>query len=178
MPFARRLVETTDRAFTAVTSSTPLARFIRMELAPIVLPGFAAVRRVRRLMFRTISQTAIDYRESPLSEGRAGGIEGGDRLPWVEHASASGDNFVPLASLDWQVHVYGEAPAALRSTCESRSVALHTCPWGSGPQTAGLARDAAYLVRPDGYVALARPTDAAAAVARYLDSRGITARGV
>ena len=34
-------------------------------------------------MFRTISQTAVNYRGSSLSEGRAGAVHGGDRLPWV-----------------------------------------------------------------------------------------------
>ncbi|MGH9411703.1 MAG: FAD-dependent monooxygenase [Vicinamibacterales bacterium] len=177
IPFARRLIDTTDRVFTAVTSSTTLARFIRMEVAPIALPAFTVARRVRRLLFRTVSQTSINFRGSGLSEGRAGGVEGGDRLPWVERADATGDNFVPLTSLDWQIHTYGEAPAALRSICESRRLALHTFPWGPGPQAAGLARDAVYLVRPDGYVALAAAaTDGPAAIARYLDARGIVTR--
>ncbi|HEY3883787.1 MAG TPA: hypothetical protein VGL62_01170, partial [Vicinamibacterales bacterium] len=67
----------------------------------------------------------------------------------------------------------GEAPAALRSACASRNLALHVFAWGPGAQTARLARDAVYLVRPDGYVALAAATDGAAAVARYLDTRGL-----
>lgn len=128
-------------------------------------------------MFRTVSQTAITYRGSGLSEGRAGEVEGGDRLPWVEQANGNGDNFLPLRSLDWQVHAYGEASAALRSTCESRGLALHVFPWGPSPSAAGLARDGVYLVRPDGYVGVAAATDTAATVARYLDSRGILARG-
>lgn len=177
MPFARRLVETTDRAFTAVTSSTALARFVRMELAPLVLPGVTAARRARRFMFRTVSQTSINYRGSALSEGRVRDLEGGDRLPWVEKADPNGDNFAPLTSLDWQVHVYGQAPAALRSVCESRNLALCVFPWGASPETAGVERDALYLVRPDGHVALAAASDAAAAVARYLDNRGIRPRG-
>ena len=176
IPFARRLIETTDRAFTAVTSSTTLARFIRMELAPLVLPRFTAVRRARRFMFRTVSQTSINYRGSGLSEGRVRELEGGDRLPWVEQADANGDNFAPLTSLDWQVHVYGQAPAAVRSVCESQALALHVFPWGAGPDTAGLERDAVYLVRPDGHVALAASADAASAVARYLDNHGVLPR--
>jgi hypothetical protein len=41
---------------------------------------------------------------------------------------------------------------------------------------AGLKRNAAYLVRPDGYVALADPAGSATAVASYLDARNLTAR--
>jgi len=39
---------------------------------------------------------------------------------------------------------------------------------------AGLRRNAVYLVRPDGYVALADPAGGAAAVTSYLDARGLT----
>jgi hypothetical protein len=39
--------------------------------------------------------------------------------------------------------------------------------------TAGLRRNSLYLVRPDGYIALADPKANAATVASYLDERGI-----
>ncbi len=67
----------------------------------------------RRLLFRTISQTALNYRRSSLSDGRAGSVHGGDRLPWV--TADSNDNFAPLTSLDWQVHVYGSAASEIRA---------------------------------------------------------------
>ena len=38
---------------------------------------------------------------------------------------------------------------------------------------AGLARNAAYLVRPDGYVALADPAASAITLQTYLDARGL-----
>ena len=81
--FARRLVATTDRAFTGVTSSGAIARLVRMQIVPLLMPLLSKFSAVRRLMFRTVSQTAVNYRESPLSEGRAGAVHGGDRLPWV-----------------------------------------------------------------------------------------------
>ena len=70
--FARRLVATTDWAFTAVTSSGTIARGVRLNVVPLVVPmifGFAATRR---FMFRTVSQTGVNYRDSRLSEGRGG----------------------------------------------------------------------------------------------------------
>ena len=30
-----------------------------------------------------------------------------DRLPWAELEGAARDNFVSLATLDWQLHIYG-----------------------------------------------------------------------
>ena len=168
--FARRLVETTDRAFTSVTSPTALARFVRLTVVPAVLPRLVAFAAVRRAMFRTVSQTAINYRGSSLSVGTAGTVHGGDRLPWVK-PEATGDNFAPLRSLDWQVHVYGKPTSALQAVCGQRKLALHVFPWRPEIEATGLRRDAAYLIRPDGYVALADADARAEAVAAYFDAR-------
>jgi len=144
--FARRLVATTDRAFQLVTRSGRLASSVRVHVAPRLISALSRLRSVRRLMFRTVSQTAIEYRESDLSEGRAGRVRGGDRLPWVDEP----DNFRPLESLDWQVHVYGATTRELAAGCESHGLRLHVFPWSRSSARAGLARDASYLVRPDG----------------------------
>ena len=80
--FARRLVATTDQAFTEVTSPSAMARLVRLHIVPLVLPLAFAFQAMRRFMFRTISQTGVNYRDSSLSEGRAGAVTtGGDRLP-------------------------------------------------------------------------------------------------
>jgi 2-polyprenyl-6-methoxyphenol hydroxylase-like FAD-dependent oxidoreductase len=147
--FAQRLVATTDRAFTFVTNEGPIARFVRLEVVPRLIPAVMRLDAVRRYMFRTVSQIMIRYRDSPISAGRAGKVHGGDRLPWVD------DNFAPLASLQWQVHVYGEAREGLGEACFALALPLHRFPWSPAAAHAGLRQDALYLVRPDGYVALA-----------------------
>jgi 2-polyprenyl-6-methoxyphenol hydroxylase-like FAD-dependent oxidoreductase len=170
--FARRLVATTDRAFTVVTSRGPLARRIRVRVVPRMVPVLFRLKAVRRLMFRTVSQTMISYRHSALSAGTAGGVRGGDRLPWVRLGGAD-DNFAPLESLDWRVHVYGDPTAALSLACGQRGLALDVFPWEASMARAGLVRNAAYLVRPDGHVALADPEASALTLQRYLDARGL-----
>ena len=169
--FARRLVSTTDQAFTGVTSDGTIARHVRLDVVPFVIPMIFSFAATRRFMFRTISQTAVNYRGSPLSEGRAGRIHGGDRLPWVATDSNEADNFTPLTSLDWQVHVYGSATPDIQAVCQERTLPLHVFPWRQESGRAGLRRNAVYLVRPDGYVALAAPEGDAAAIASYLDAR-------
>ena len=82
--FARRLVATTDQAFTGVTSHGAFARLMRLRIVPLLFPFLFKLATVRRLMFRTVSQTAVNYRGSSLSKGRAGTVHGGDRLPWVK----------------------------------------------------------------------------------------------
>ncbi len=171
--FARRLVATTDRAFTAVTSTGALARLIRLHIVPLLLPSLYSLTAVRRLMFRTVSQTAVNYHGSSLSKGQAGEVHGGDRLPWVNPALNSGDNFAPLTSLAWQIHVYGEAQPEIRRLCDERSLPLHVFPWSPKAARAGLGRNAVYLLRPDGYVALADREGRAPAVASYLDARNL-----
>jgi hypothetical protein len=113
-----------------------------------------------------------------LSEGRAGSVEGGDRLPWVEPESPDigEDNFTPLSSLDWQVHVYGEASAEIRTACDRRKLPLRVFAWSPAMGRAGLRRDAVYLVRPDGYIALADSAGSAKALAAYLDVRKLKPR--
>jgi 2-polyprenyl-6-methoxyphenol hydroxylase-like FAD-dependent oxidoreductase len=175
--FARRLVATTDRAFTAVTSSSAPARAVRMHVVPILLSPLAALPAFRRVAFRTVSQTSINYRGSPLSKGHAGNIHGGDRLPWVPfESSPCGDNFIPLTSLAWQVHVYGCARPEIRALCVERQVALHEFGWQASMERAGLQRDGLYLVRPDGYIGLAAPAQSSATLAAYLDSNAIRQR--
>jgi hypothetical protein len=155
---------------------------VRLRVTPLLAPLIFAFRTMRRFMFRTVSQTAVNYRESSLSEGRAGAVRGGDRLPWVKMdwnseavgAGQCSDNFAPLTSLDWQIHVYGEALPEMRAVCKERRLALHVFPWCPGMKRTGLQRDAAYLVRPDGYVALADGEGGAATVAAYLDARQLT----
>jgi 2-polyprenyl-6-methoxyphenol hydroxylase-like FAD-dependent oxidoreductase len=169
--FARRLVATTDQVFTGVTSDGTIARHVRLNIVPAIAPTMFSFKAWRRFMFRTISQTSVNYRGSSLSEGRAGGVHGGDRLPWVKPSSNEADNFTPLTSLAWQVHVYGTAPSELQTACHDRSLPLHVFPWRGEMKRTGLQRDAAYLVRPDGYVALASPQGRATAITSYLDAR-------
>ena len=175
--FAQRLVATTDRAFTGVTSSSAWARLVRLHIVPLVFPLLFKFKVLRRFMFRTVSQTLVNYRESSLSEGRAGRVHGGDRLPWITVTTAQGggskDNFAPLTSLAWQVHVYGEAKAEIQAACEQRKLPLHVFPWTQTMDKAGLQRNALYLVRPDGYIGLVDGGSRASAINAYLDKRKI-----
>src|SRR5262249_20034221 len=146
--FARRLVATTDRGFTVVTKQGAVARWVRTRLVPLLAPVLFRLAPVRRLLFHTVSQIGVNYRHSPLSVGVAGAVRGGDRLPWVETEPGQ-DNFPPLASLRWQVHVYGEPRGGLAAVCAELQLPLHVFAWQQAMRRAGLLRAALYLVRPD-----------------------------
>ena len=165
---------TTDRAFALVAGRGLVGRAFRAALLPLVGRLVGGSARLRRLLFRVVSQTRVTYREGPLSAGRAGRVRAGDRLPWVPFAG--GDNFAPLASLDWQVHVHGQATDCLLTAAAAAGLTVHEFPWGEAAEKAGLRRDATYLVRPDGHVAAASAAGDAGWLTEYLGRHGLTFR--
>jgi 2-polyprenyl-6-methoxyphenol hydroxylase-like FAD-dependent oxidoreductase len=172
--FARRLVRTTDRLFRLVATRSAIGGVWRESVVPRLVSAFSRLRPVLRMAFRSISQIEISYRHGPIGVGSAGSVHGGDRLPWVE--GPDGGNSAPLTGLDWQVHVYGTASEPLRTSVQSHGLELVAFPWTEAAQAAGLARDAAYLVRPDGYVALAEPQQRVAELEGFLSRLHIVAR--
>lgn len=169
--FARRLVATTDRVFSFATAEGRIADILRMRVAPLLFPFAISFEPVREFMFRTVSQIMLNYRGGPLSLGAAGHVHGGDRLPWAPADGA--DNFETLAMMDWQVHVYGSAAPELAAWCAAQNVPLRIFAWRPEHETAGLARDALYLLRPDTYVALADSSGTTDALDRYFRDQGI-----
>ncbi|HEV9037577.1 MAG TPA: FAD-dependent monooxygenase, partial [Puia sp.] len=141
--FARRLVASTDKAFAFVNRRGSLASEVRTHIVPNLFPVLFRKRAVRRVAFRVVSQTGIQYRGSALSEGTAHGIHGGDRLPWLMRQ----DNYGVLQSMDWQIHCYGEASKDLTEWCSRSSIPLHVfSPAGA------IHRGTICLIRPDGHI--------------------------
>src|SRR5262249_16246495 len=148
-----------------VSPSWPM-RMARRWLTPLI-PGLMRIGAARRFMFRAISQIAFAYRESPISAGSAGRVRGGDRLPWFQLANGAA-NHGCLGDLDWQVHVYGEAPKSLETCCMRHGLALRQFPWNQAARAAGFEHNALYLVRPDGHVGLVAPKEDVSALEHYL----------
>jgi len=58
---------------------------VRTRILPYWLSTVLRFHKTRRLLFKTISQTVIDYRKSSLSDGSGSrSIRSGDRFPWFE----------------------------------------------------------------------------------------------
>lgn len=169
--FARQLLVTTDRMFGFMTSTGKLAEIVRVWLLPYVLPALASIRPFREWRFRSVSQIAVNYRGSALSEGSAGKVAGGDRLPWV--SAAGHDNHAPLAEIGWQVHVYGKAAPEIAAWCRDNNVPLHVFAFTQAHAKAGLTRGALTLIRPDTYIALASARPSAQMLRHYFAERRI-----
>ena len=154
MGFARQLLQSTDRAFRLIASDGSIGRVWRTGLLPHVIRAVAAFKGTPRFAFRLVSQIQIAYHDSALSAGRAGKLRGGDRLPWLPVGDAN--NFEPLTSRDWQLHVYGEPGPGVRRLAYNTGLPLHGYIHGEKAQAAGIPAGTVCLVRPDGYIAMVR----------------------
>ncbi|WP_353815124.1 FAD-dependent monooxygenase [Agromyces sp. SYSU T00266] len=150
-PVALKLVATTDRIFSNVTSEAELAHTIRGRMIPTVGPVLAPM--LPRILggeriFGLISQIRIRYRMSPRRASRSQVRDDivGKRLPY---AGADPSNFDALRSFRWQVHGYGAPAELVRAVAGSLGLEHHVFP----PAAGRLRSDRLYLVRPDGFVA-------------------------
>ena len=143
LPFARELVATTDRAFTGATRASAWAGFVRTQLAPRLLPLALRLPLFRRRLFRTISQIAIAYPQSVLSQGHIAAAAGGQRLPWVD------GRYELLHPPGWHLLHVGPVPPAVAAWAGRWSL-----PVSAVAAAAGEAPGTVYLVRPDGYLGL------------------------
>ena len=140
--FARRLVRTTDQAFTIATAQGELANLVRVRVAPVVVPAALRFEASREWAFRAVFQIGVKYRHSPLSDGKAGRIYGGDRMPWV--VAQGIDNHEPLAKPIWQAQVYGVASPELAASCAESDCRCRRFR-GRPNMRAGLMQNALYV---------------------------------
>lgn len=176
-PVGRRVLRFTDRAFTAATSTSPLVRFTRTRIAPALIPVALISRAGRAYAFRIISQLAIRYRGSPLSQEGSHpprrGPRAGDRLPdaAILHDGRSTTLHGCLARPGWQLLLCGPSdawPVSQVTPVRDAYPELVTIHYLSTTQAPGVLHDpdghalrrlglplrdaAAYLIRPDGHI--------------------------
>jgi 2-polyprenyl-6-methoxyphenol hydroxylase-like FAD-dependent oxidoreductase len=166
-PVAQRLLATTDRAFAFVVSDAKGAAWLRTRAVPRLLAFAMRFRAVREFAFRTIAQIGIAYRKSPLSLTEIGWPRGapaaGDRFPWLGVALVPGgppiDLFTRLDAKRFTWIVFGDAPAGALPPALAEAIdTVVVPPLPANTRLLARARIAppmAFLVRPDGYIALA-----------------------
>ncbi|TQV94700.1 PheA/TfdB family FAD-binding monooxygenase [Cordyceps javanica] len=172
--FARKLVATTDQVFTFMTKRGLIAGLIRSVFFSYIMPVLFSFRAVRRRAFRGLSQFVLSYTGTTLAGANAasGGVQAGERLPWVE---INGDNnHASLAHIEWQLHVYGTASEQMVVWCKAHGLRLTVFGWTAQYGAAGLLEDAAYLFRPDTYIALVDPKADIHNIEQYFSKRQIS----
>jgi 2-polyprenyl-6-methoxyphenol hydroxylase-like FAD-dependent oxidoreductase len=178
VPVARRLLETTDRAFMLVVNDSWIAGLLRTHVLARVAAFALGLEPVRRLVFRIVSQIGIQYRSSALSQSSVelpgDAPRAGDRFPWLKlKFSTQGpveDLFSKLDDLRFHLLVAGQpAPVA------GDLVQVHAIP-SNAENDAELARakipaTSFYLLRPDGHVGMCGTRLEAGALERYFAER-------
>ena len=180
IPVARRLLNTTDRAFKLIVADNWLAGLFRTKILAR-LAAFALSRKaIQEFAFRTVSQIAINYRKSPISKSLPGlpdtAPQAGDRFPWLRYRlKADGpleDLYQKRDDTKFNLIVIGqllEKPLDFGGLLNVYGIA-------SGPLNAKelarwhLPQTSFYLLRPDGHVGLCGTRLDVAAIKRYLSA--------
>jgi hypothetical protein len=182
MPVARRLLATTDRAFRLVVSDNPLAGIFRTKILARIAAFAMRRERIQYFAFRTISQTGISYRDSPLSQAVASAPEGapvaGDRMPWLHlKFRADGpveDTFARLDDTHYYLLLFGQSLDAGGVTGLGLGdlLRVHVVPADPANDRelarARIPQPSFYLLRPDGHVGLAGALLDTGAVTSYV----------
>jgi 2-polyprenyl-6-methoxyphenol hydroxylase-like FAD-dependent oxidoreductase len=176
-PVGTMVVRFTDRAFSIATSTNPLIRLARTRAAPRLLPIALKAKRPRGYAYRILSELAVHYRRSPLSDNgphpSRHGPRAGDRFPdaHIVHNGLAASLHRVIAdpawhlllcgpSAEWPTQTLNQLARAHRGTVVVHHLAAGNKeggledPHGEALRRLGLSSSdsAAYLVRPDGYI--------------------------
>jgi 2-polyprenyl-6-methoxyphenol hydroxylase-like FAD-dependent oxidoreductase len=166
LPFADRLLSTTDRAFRLVVSDSWLGGVLRTRIFPNVAAIAMKPQFMRRFAFRTLSQIGIEYRASPLSQTAAGigkhAPAAGERFPWLQLTFADGsrreDLFERLDDTRFNLLVIGQPSPSTERLGLGDLLATHGVPLdGENARvlaTVSITEPSFYLLRPDGHIGL------------------------
>ncbi|HVE61942.1 MAG TPA: FAD-dependent monooxygenase, partial [Chitinophagaceae bacterium] len=164
LPFARQLVQSTDRAFDMATSGKWYHKIFRLQIVPLLLPFLFKFKKYRLRGFRTVSQIGIKYISSDLTVNRVVQvlkIKAGDRFPYL--TTQDGNNVYDLMRepvfhavviclggenklIEEIMELEKELPGVLKvvDLCKEKKMI----------QKLKIKKDTVILVRPDHYIGL------------------------
>jgi hypothetical protein len=181
VPVAKRLLETTDRAFQIVVADGWLGSLFRTRILAAVAARAMKFERVRQLAFRTIAQLGISYPASSLSQALPGlpkdAPAAGERFPWMrlklEPNGPAEDLFEHLDDTKFNLLMIGQSPIA-PGTLDDFGGLLRIHTIAADPANnaelgrAKVPQPSFYLLRPDGHVGLCGARLEVAELRRYL----------
>ncbi|HVE89092.1 MAG TPA: FAD-dependent monooxygenase [Burkholderiaceae bacterium] len=182
VPVAHRLLSTTDRAFSLIVSDSWSAGLFRTRVLARAAAFAMRIERVRKLAFRTISQTGIQYRDGVLSETQgdspATAPRAGDRFPWLRLKllpnGAVEDLFGKLDDTRFNLIIIGQ-PTSTQVLALGDLLRVHLIPTDAANERelarTQIPQPSFYLLRPDGHIGLVGVQLDAAAADRYISER-------
>ncbi len=183
VPVANHLLKRTDRFFSIVVSDSWLVGLLRTRVMPKIMGLALRTATVQRIVFRTISQTGIRYRSSPLSEALASlpenGPRPGDRFPWLrlkfQPNGRLEDLFGKLDDTRFTLLLFGQAAPPRGIPELGDQFYIHEVPSDRANDRelarVRIPRPSFYLLRPDGHIGLAGAGLDVAAARRYVSER-------
>lgn len=154
---AKKLVDTTDRAFAFITSTNWFVRYCRLYLTPylfqfILQPLYNHLNVIREKFFLRISQLGISYRSSKIYDYGASAGEfhrnnpmPGDRFPYVIYNSSHYHLIIFENNMSDNIKTFIE----FIQTNYSDIIQIHNAQNENIP----LEFHGTFLIRPDGYIA-------------------------
>ncbi|MGH8866085.1 MAG: FAD-dependent monooxygenase, partial [Burkholderiales bacterium] len=190
IPVARRLLNTTDRAFRLVVSDSWLAGFLRTQILARIAAFAMSRERIQKFAFRVVSQTGIHYRNSSLSESTEdpprGAPSAGDRFPWLRLRFSENDPvedlFQKLDDTRFNLIVIGQLVPSQEAIGLGELLITYEIPADPVNEVelarAKIPQPSFFLLRPDGHVGFCGKHFEVAAVARYASERLRIGRGI
>lgn len=161
-PFAQWLLKFTDRIFGFMTDDHLFFHFVRKRLLPFIFEIVSISPRIKKRIFRTLSQIWYSYRDSPLSalhSEQSLTFTAGDRFPYVriDHKGEIISCYNLLTAAKFHLVCIGadsngnsdEIPKTLVPLIQPVNL-----PSGPGWLKLGIKKKLYILVRPDNYIGL------------------------
>ncbi|MBS1615804.1 MAG: FAD-dependent monooxygenase [Bacteroidetes bacterium] len=175
MPVAKRLLQSTDKAFMMVNSTKAFPVFLRTWLIPRIIPFLMRFRKSGRWIFKNIAQIGIRYPESMLSIKPAfASLKTGMRLPYVLlNDGSSIHDLLKAFKFHLLIFASNEATENIRLACTSFAddlLELVVISDGKTARKLGITRPAAILIRPDMHIVSAVPIERTNGLLQFLKS--------
>lgn len=165
LPIAQHLLNTTDRAFRLIVSDNWLAGLFRTKILARIAAFAMKQKGIQQFAFRMISQIAINYRKSSLSE-ETPGIEhnaprAGDRFPWLKLQLQSNgiveDTFEKFDDTKFNLIIIGQSSPNANELLGDL-MQIYIIPDNSVNRQefarVGITSPSFYLLRPDGHIGI------------------------
>ncbi|HEX5848908.1 MAG TPA: FAD-dependent monooxygenase [Rubrobacter sp.] len=191
MPFARSILNGTDRAFLLQVTTDTAAQRLKILFTPLLFRIASMLPPIRRRAFWFVSQLWTDYRDSPAvaRSGPAGeGPQPGERAPYgflATGGDAGRSIFEEIHGLDHDLLLFegGRSDTGLPDTVRTGEdlqalagaygapIRLHVIAPGNRSlhERYGMEAPTLVLVRPDGHIAYRGPAGDLNGLAAYLD---------
>ena len=171
-PLALRIIRYTDLAYSFMTTSFFMIRFLRLKIVPLLLPlllsMFQGKSQISIRIFRFISGIGIKYKGSLLSDSSSNNFSGpapkpGERLPHLTY-EMDGKHvtlYDGLSSSTFHLLIFGKQllPDAFQAVINKYSgvIIARYIANEAGTQhlfkSLGLKNEGCYLIRPDHFIA-------------------------